>query len=653
MNFLPLKIVASIIFFFSISTLFAQSQYDDVPGLAYELVRDSSALSELEAHLQAQINQNNITKDSAASFYWNVAKETMGLHDFVLTRQIIQKAFGLLSDDSDSELVANLHISLSEMAMEEDEIVEAIELLTVALDIYREEQDSVSYLFTLRRIGNCYDYFGDHDTAMSFYEECVEMANELEREDVLANCYNNIAGILTDDGKRKEGIEYYKRGLEISNRIGDKILSAKLYHNSSIAYRKLELFAEAENALNTSLKMSTEMDDLRSTGFAYQGFGFLYNDQGRYDLAEDYMNKTLEIGQKISNSQLQINAREVLDEIYAKTGRFEEAYRNLKTIAAEDDSLWNLENSELIQSIQNKYRVEKQERELAETKLKLREADYALENKTNQQFALLIGLVLLSLIAMLVYGGYLLRKRANDLLKAKNEEIEHLNKTKSRWFVNVAHDLRSPISLIKTPLSRVLSEFQLDEEVETDLRLVDKSATKLNNLVNEILELSRMESGEVVLNEEVFDFNFLAKDAVAAFEKRAEENNIELSFRAASETLIRGDRSKLRKVMDNLLDNAFKFTERGGKIEVLVELNDRICIYVIDNGPGIKEAELPRIFDRFYISKEDDQEVRRGSGVGLALSKEIATLHNAKLTVRSEYGQGSSFRLCLPKERIA
>ncbi len=624
----------------------------DLPILAQELVRDSSGLSNLSTQLKELNEAGVITQDSIAKYYWHLAEETKGLHDFTLTHIIIGKSFEWLSDESDQNIVAGIHITLSDMAMEEDEIGKAVELLSAALDIYKEEQDSVNYLLTLRKIGVGYDYFGDHVAARLYYDECIEMAQALNREDVIGNCYNTIAGIYADEDDFQVAISYYDRGIEIALSIDDKNLLGKLYHNVSIAYRGLELFAEAATYLNKSMQVSIDIGDLKSIGFANQGFGFLYYDQRKYDLAEDYMEKTLIIARQISNNQLQSNAREILDKIYFETGRFEMAYENLKRIKANDDSLFNIENSALIQSIQGKYQIAKREGELAEARLKLQEADFALEKKNGQQIALLIGVILLILIVILLYGGYVLRQKANVLLTAKNEEIERLNRTKSRWFINVAHEFRSPLSMIKTPMSRVLSEFEHAEEVKSDLRLVDKSATKLNNLINEILELARMESGEIVLKEDEFDFSQLAQDAVQSFEGKASENGIELIMLPTSQTMVRGDRSKLRKVMDNLIGNAIKFSDRGDEIKVRIEQTKKLCIYVADNGIGIREHELPRVFDRFYQSEDNDQQMRRGTGIGLALSKEIALLHSAKLTVRSEFGKGSSFRLCLPKDRV-
>ncbi len=152
------------------------------------------------------------------------------------------------------------------------------------------------------------------------------------------------------------------------------------------------------------------------------------------------------------------------------------------------------------------------------------------------QTALVVVVAMLVIISFLIYRGYMLRKRANDLLRLKNSEIEshmaqveNLNQTKSRWFVNVAHELRTPLTLIKGPVNRVIAEYDLPDEVREDLMMVEKNANSLANLVNEILDLSRLEEGDVSLNESVFSLCEQVSAIVNSFASRAEQLGVALN----------------------------------------------------------------------------------------------------------------------------
>ncbi|MFT7029439.1 MAG: tetratricopeptide (TPR) repeat protein, partial [Marinoscillum sp.] len=485
-----------IVYFGTSLTLFAQ--YKDLPSLADRLVLDTAYLAPIHTRITKELEDKTITYDSAANYYLQLADLVKERHDFTLSRLLIGKSFNHLKNSKNPPSVAKIHILLGEMANDEDEISSALSLFSMALDIYKEEQDSINYLLTLRKIGVAYDYIGDHETALQHYDECIELAKILGREDVIGNCYNTIAAISKEEGNYGESIAYFEKGIEIAIRIEDKILLGKLYHNISLPYQHLELFDEANHYLSLSMKLAQEIQDLKGIGFAYQGLGFMYFRKGQYDSSEYFMRKALELSHKINNMQLEANAREVLGEIFEETGRYKEAFENLQIIKVQDDSLYNQQNAQIIESIKGKYQAAKKDQELAETTLRLKDADFELRRQSIVQIALILVLSLTFIILFLIYRGFRMRQKANVMLVAKNAEIkkhvtqvEHLNQTKDRWFINVAHELRTPLTLIKGPLSRVLSQFELQPEVKSDLELVNKNAISLSNLVNEILDLSR------------------------------------------------------------------------------------------------------------------------------------------------------------------
>jgi len=621
---------------------------------------DTAFLSSEVSRHEILFEKGEINGDSLAQVCTNVAEKYLEAHDFRNSRLLLIKSLTYLDTAKNESLMAYNHLKLAEMAMEEDESAKALELLMSVLELYKDMGDSVNYLLTLRKVGINYDYLNDHETARQYYDECIALAEKLDRPDVIGACYNTIAAIYSVEGEHQKAISIFEKAIAIGEEIEDLELLHKLYHNTALAYKRMELFAEAKVYLQKSMAIAQMTNDPKILGFANQGFGFYYLSLGKLDSSEFYMNRTLTIAKKIRNSQLKANAWEALEEIYFKTGRYEEAYNLLKVAKASEDSLYTLENSRIVESIRAKYNEEKRERELVEKNLQLKEASYNLARKNNLQTALIVVVALLLIIIFLIYRGYTLRQKANELLKLQNQQIEdhvahveNLNKTKSRWFINVAHELRTPLTLIKGPVNRVLSQFEIPEEAREDLKLVERNAENLSNLVNEILDLSKLEAGKITLKESVFSIYKLTNQIVQSFESRAEQLRVNLHCKCQNDVFIKADKDKIQKILINLISNALKFTPKGGRIEVLLK-QDKAYLEVIvkDTGTGIGAEDLPFVFDRFFQSSDPNDQASGGTGIGLALSKEIAEMHGGELRASSQKGVGSAFSLLLPSKRI-
>ncbi len=643
----------------ALSTYFSWAGVSQNALSGLDMTRDSLRIAEVIVKVEGALKAGTLSADSASSFFYHLAKQYQEAHDFQQARIYVKRSLSTLDNRENNELVAADHLLLADMAMEEDDTAIALELLFAALKIYENLEDSVNYLLTLRKVGVNYDYINDHPTALQYYEECIELAQKLGRQDVVGACYNTIASIYCTEGDEKKGIEMYEKAVRIAQETNDKVLLHKLYHNMALTYKDLEVFGEAMGYLKRSLVIAGELEDPKWFGFSYQAMGHYYYAYGKYDSAEYFMKEALAIAEEINNTQIRVNAWDVLEQVYSKTGRYKEAYDVFKLIKAEDDSIFNLQNTQLIESIKAKYQAEKHDRELAEKNLQLQEAGYNMDRQQNMQTALVVVVAMLVIISFLIYRGYMLRKRANDLLRLKNSEIEshmaqveNLNQTKSRWFVNVAHELRTPLTLIKGPVNRVIAEYDLPDEVREDLMMVEKNANSLANLVNEILDLSRLEEGEVSLNESVFSLCEQVSTIVNSFASRADQLGVALNNRCPEDAYIKADKEKLNKLMVNLISNALKFTPNGGAVEVLVQMNKGLEILVKDTGSGISPRDLPYVFDRFFQSTDPEHQMQGGTGIGLALSKEIAEMHGGELKVSSELGVGSVFTLSLPAHMI-
>jgi signal transduction histidine kinase/DNA-binding response OmpR family regulator len=238
-----------------------------------------------------------------------------------------------------------------------------------------------------------------------------------------------------------------------------------------------------------------------------------------------------------------------------------------------------------------------------------------------------------------------IEEQANRLLE--------LDKSKSKFFANISHELRTPITLIKGPLRSVLKSKELNKQNYNLLSTAERNTSNLLVLVNEILDLTKLEASKLTLDESHVGFYQFVSKVVANFDSVAAVENIDFSFnyKLDKSLQIRLDEAKFEKILNNLLSNAFKFTPQNGQIHVSVEENNAgIQVAIKDSGRGIAAEDIPNIFNRFYQSKSNTK-AEGGLGIGLALSMELVKLMDGKMWVESQ-AKGSTFFVEIPKNEV-
>ena len=241
--------------------------------------------------------------------------------------------------------------------------------------------------------------------------------------------------------------------------------------------------------------------------------------------------------------------------------------------------------------------------------------------------------------------------RMKDFEARKMHEVDQM---KSNFFANISHEFRTPLTLILGPLERPEVLLENNEHAQSTLSMMRRNGLRLLQLINQLLDLSRMDAGKMSVQVCTQDLVKLARPLVMSFLSLAERRNIRLTFKPEEDEIVGyTDRDKFEKILTNLLSNAFKFTRDGGEITVTARIKHGSAprtaeVLVTDTGIGVEPENLGKIFDRFYQVNSQPTREQGGTGIGLALTKELVEILRGSITAQSTPGRGSTFTVCLP-----
>ncbi|MCB0636062.1 MAG: response regulator, partial [Lewinella sp.] len=374
-------------------------------------------------------------------------------------------------------------------------------------------------------------------------------------------------------------------------------------------------------------------------------------DRQNSDLAEAYLAEAIEKGEKLELHRLLYRAFELKTMMAEAEGRYAEALDYLReqhyheVIYNQRSSGFNVQNYYL-QRERDQLTLERENQELI---LQLR------EDQLRYSRQVIVLSVVLAVVMALAFIHLRRRKRAlarqHQLIREQAHRLASLDEAKSRFFANISHELRTPLALLLGPIGTLLKDERLTSLQKQLLETARRNVHQLEQLVNEILDLRKLESGKMQVYPEPTPLRAFVAQYVAQFESMAGKKEVALHFHSAVEEAVmaRIDRTKCRQLIYNLLSNACKYTPPGGRIDVrLATDKGDLQLEVADTGAGISAADLPHVFDRYFQTNDLSKPAQGGTGIGLALCREYARLFGGDISVSSSEGEGATFRIHFP-----
>ncbi len=374
-------------------------------------------------------------------------------------------------------------------------------------------------------------------------------------------------------------------------------------------------------------------------------------ERGNTELAKSYLGETQEKAETLQLHDLLMQTFGLQAKIAEEEGRYADALFFIKKQLFHEEKF---EERSKGFDIRNYY-LQLENEELVAEKTN-RDLQLSLKDTQLRYSTIIIVLVIL-LAAGLFVGMYKHRRGMkklavqNTLIHQQTKQLENLDAAKSRFYANVSHELRTPLSLILGPIGSLIKEKNLTEKQLKMLKMAEQSGKNLEQLVQEILDLRKLEMGKMKLNLQPVKLSSFFMRYLVQFESLAQRKKVDFLYQilAEEDQVVNIDPEKYRQLLYNLLANAFKFTPSGGRIEVILTLKDSILqLMVSDSGAGIHPDDLPHVFDRYFQTNRPDKAAEGGTGIGLALCQEYAHLFGGTIEVESTLGKETIFRIKFP-----
>ena len=236
-----------------------------------------------------------------------------------------------------------------------------------------------------------------------------------------------------------------------------------------------------------------------------------------------------------------------------------------------------------------------------------------------------------------------------DSFNLMTESLEETEKNRQEFIANISHDLRSPLTSIRGFIEAIVDGTIPEEKQNHYLKIVLEETGRLSKLANDLVDLSSAQAGKMVIEKCDFDINDLIRESIEVMEPRFKQKSIKVNAIFADEvTIVNADPNKIKRVLQNLIDNAIKFSFNGGEIIVEVEeKNKKVFVHVKDNGKGITKDEMKHVFERFFKADTSRGLDKTGVGLGLSIVKEFINAHGERVEVKDREGGGTEFVFAL------
>lgn len=617
----------------------------------------------------------------------------------------VEKALDIAIEHNIEYEIAHAHYALGNFYYFKANYKMAILNLEKSFSEFEDLNKIKEQVRSLKELGNAYSGISEFSRSLEYYLHTAELNKLVNDSTMMAVVYNNIGVLFTDLKLHENSISYYNEALAIDRALLDTVNIIIDYNNLSNVYAELKqkdsTFSNLQKAirlsksfeLNDFLKIMLDqslgeyhlefenldsakyflnkslIDNLKynrplEISYSYYFYGKYFKKIRNFKEAINYYEKALSVSKSFEFSDQNAQIFKDLSEIYHTQNNFHKAYETLLSSRQISDSLdlnkarKDLTNYELRKELESSRIRITLEQESAKQKLEFNASRYKL---------LLLGMVITIIMVLLVMGtfirAYFIKKKSHKILEDQNtvielqkEDLRKLNATKDKFFSLIAHDLKNPFNIMigYTDLLLHDDEYKDYDKVYEILSILNKTAIVSHLFLENLLDWARSQSGHLKVEASKFNLNDLIQYNIDFFTENAALKGIKLQAELREDLELSADRKMIDTVLRNIISNAIKFTNIGGKVKITnFSENDSACISITDNGIGISHDNIDKLFvldDHFQVDGTADE---KGTGLGLILCKEFIDKNGGSISVESQVGKGSTFTICLPLDKTS
>lgn len=513
-----------------------------------------------------------------------------------------------------------------------------------------KEYAAISY----NNVGEVFNYANDSINALKYYKKAVELMGEGNESYSAVMQLMNIANLEKDLSK---AIEYLNKAIQISKKKSYNNSLAYCYASLGDIYHfKIKNYEKAKSSYLKGLHYSKISGDYRMKSHSLMFLSGVFLELNQVDSAAHYFNQlNLEnLEENHTKNYLYYKSK-----LLHKQKKYPEAFTFMDSSLSKHIEDYNANLAQQIADANARFENDKKA-------LEIERQQALIEKKESQKRALLLAGAFLTLllisIAFYIHQRAKRKKRESEMAlqleKEKGEHLETMSRMKTQLFNNISHEIRTPLTLIIAPLESALSKVK-NKDTQIQIEQALRNSKKILTMTNEILDLSKLDSGkESLITSEINIKKYLSR-RISAFHSLASSQNIDLQYSLKNipeNYMLLTDPNKLEKIINNLVSNAIKYSPSGSTIFVSAKIksdnnHNFLDFAVKDNGEGIADSDIDKIFERFHQLEQTNH--IGGTGIGLALVKELINLLGGSIHVQSKIGEGSTFSFSIPVEQVS